>query len=177
MDSDVRFYLESHSSAGRPGFRLRPGAEGSTAGFAIPAERVSVTNPFGPESFRVNEASFLLPDLSPPKYVSDRIKPPAAIVDSLRAVVTNAVRSHMEANSKSATVVIPYFSPEDPAINVVVNYQEPDFSDGIFWVRPDADGRWSISNLILNRGPQHLDSIIGKVRSLKLVEFTVAPEH
>ena len=177
LDSDVRFYIQSHSTAGRQGFRLKPGADGSTAGFTIPAERVAVANPLTPASFRVGDASFRLPNLAPPKYISERIKPPAAMVDSLRSAVVKAALSHMAANSKPATLVIPYFSPEDPAINVFVNFHETDFSEGIFWVRPDADGGWSIGKLILNRGPEHLDSLIAKIRAMKLVEFGVNPVH
>jgi hypothetical protein len=177
LDSDVRLYMQSHTTKGRPSFRLKPGAEGSTAGFTLPAERVTSGNPLGPESFRVSDASLRLPDLGPPKYVSDRIGPPLALLDSLSSAVTKAVQSHMGANSKPATAVIPYFSPEDPVVNVFVNFHEPDFSEGIFWVRPDAKGGWAVGKLILNRGPEHLDSIIQKVRHLKLVEFTITPEH
>jgi hypothetical protein len=83
----------------------------------------------------------------------------------------------MATNSKPVTVVIPYFSPEDPEIKVFVNFHEPDFSEGIFWVRPDAKGGWSVGKPILNRGPERLDSVIQKIRSLKLAEFTVSPER
>jgi hypothetical protein len=175
LDSDVQFYIQSHSTNGRPRFRLKPGIESGTAGFAVPTERAIMGNPLTLASFRVSDASFRLLDLAPPKYVSERIKPPAAMVDSLRSAIIKAALSHMAAKSKPATVVIPYFSPEDPAINVFVNFHETDFSEGIFWVRPDADGRWSIGKLILNRGPEHLDSIIAKIRALKLVEFSVSP--
>jgi hypothetical protein len=175
LDSDVQFYIQSHSTNGRPGFRLKPGSQSGTTGFAVPNERVTVGNPLTPASFRVSDVSLRLPDLALPKYVSQRISPPAATVDSLRAAVTKAVQSHMAANSKPATVVIPYFSPEDPAINVFVDFHEVDFSEGIFWVRPDALEGWSVDKLFLNRGPEHLDAIIAKIRALKLVEFSVPP--
>lgn len=173
LDSDVQFYIQSHSANARPGFRLKPGTESATAGFAVPTERVTVGNPLTPAFFRVSDGSFRLPDLASPKYVLERILPPGATVDSLSAAVTKAAQSHMAANSKPATVVIPYFSTEDPAINVFVDFHEVDFSEGIFWVRPDAREGWSVGKLILNRGPEHLDAIIAKIRALKLVEFKV----
>jgi hypothetical protein len=177
LDSDVRFYIQSHTTTGRSGFRLKPGAEGSTVGFAIPTGRVTVGDPPGPESFRVSDANFRLPDLTPPKYVSDRIQPPMALLDGLKSALTKSVQNHMAADSKPVTAVIPYFSPEDPVVKVFVNFAESDFSEGIFWVRPDSNREWSVGKLLLNRGPEHLDSIIQKVRQLKLVEFTIAPAH
>jgi hypothetical protein len=174
---DVHSYIQSHLATGSSGFRLKPGAEGSTAGFTIPAGRFSVGAPLGSESFQVSDANFRLPDLTPPKYVSGRIQPPMALLDGLKSALTKSVQNHMAADSKSATALIPYFSPEDPAVNVLVNFAEPDFSEGNFWVRPDANGGWSVGKLLLNRGPEHLDSIIQKVSQLKLVEFTITPKH
>jgi hypothetical protein len=175
LDSDVRFYIQSHSTSDRPGFRLKPGADGSIARFGIPAERVTVANPLTPAWFRVSNAIFRLPNLAPPNYISRRIRPPAPMADSLRSAVTQAALSYMTPDSKPATVVIPYFSPEDPEIHVFVNFQATDSSDGIFWVKPAGDGGWLIPKLILNRGQEHLNSTITKIRAMKFIEFVVKP--
>jgi len=74
-----------------------------------------------------------------------------------------------DVGQQTRTVIIPYFSSDDPAINVFVDFHGPELGQGIVWVRPDLSERLSIGKLILNRGPEHLDSVIKKIQDLKLI--------
>lgn len=177
LDSDVSFYIQMHATPATPGFRLKPGAQPSQTGGVLPTERVATGSPPTPESFRVSDSKFRLPTLMPPDYITSRTRPAALVLDSLKSAVTEAAQSHMRANSQPAEIVIPYFSAEDPVVNIFVDFHEPELGQGIFWVRPDVSGGWSIGKLILNRGPEHLDSIINKIRHLSLARFTVVPKR
>ena len=180
LDSDVRDYIRMNTVRVDPDKvdRLRKAHQGTQS----PNARSFDTSHFayltpltGPESFSISDGEIHLPRLTPPEYIIRRIKP--AGVDQLVATITQTTRTYMASDWKPATVVIPYFSAGDPAINVLVNCHQRDFSEGVFWVTPNADGNgWSVGKLTLNRGSENLKPLIRKLVDVKLIEFAVSPK-
>jgi hypothetical protein len=173
-DSDVRFYIDTRtvqmdmSKVDR--FSNPDGKHPKQPGTVIPIERMRVASPLQPQSFRTGDATLRLPVLSPPEYVRRRIRP--AGVQAVVAAVSEAVRAYLNSSRKRATIVVPYFSHDDPCILVYVDFHEPG-NDGVFWVVHDSGDGWSVSNFAYNSPKNGLGPVIRKIRALALVQNTV----
>jgi hypothetical protein len=173
-DSDLHSYIQMQSIRSDPGTMDRSARASGKAdmgsGTVVPAQRMYLGSGLSPEMFSVGEDVVHLPVLTPPEYLETRT-PPSGL-DRFIAAVSEEVRKYLAADRQPATVVIPYFSEADPLVYVYVDFHEPE-SRGILHMVHDDANRWVNGMLKLDRGPNNFDSLIGKVRSLRMVELSV----
>jgi hypothetical protein len=143
---------------GMPGFVLKPGASVDTSKF--PVRQDSMSEKQKRELLKQESLWFTLPELSPPGYIVSRRTPPD--LPRLESAVRSRVGGFYNPSCGRGEVLIPYFSPTDPAIYVYADLGA--CGRGIFSFVREESGEWRSGQFSPDKPPNQWSKTIQQIQ-------------
>jgi hypothetical protein len=155
-DSATNRYITKYGVT--PGFAFKQGQ--APASPDVPVRRDNLTEEQKRQILKPRSTSFTLPSLSPPDYIASRRAPPD--LARFESVVRSRAEDFYSANCGQGEVLIPYFSPADPAVYVYADLGTCD--KGIIGFVRDEKGQWISGQFSPAKPPNQWSTTIQRIR-------------
>jgi hypothetical protein len=126
----------------------------------VPVRRETLTDEQKRKILKQHSASFTLPTLGPPEYITFRSTPPDFA--NFESTVRARVDDFYSPSCGSGDILIPYFSRTDPVVYVYAGLGT--CGQGIIGFTNDEQGQWTSGQLSPAKPPNHWSTTIKRIR-------------
>lgn len=153
-----------------PGFAFKQGK--TAASPDVPVRRDNLTDEQKRQILKQRSTSFALPNLVPPDYIASHRAPPD--LPHFESIVRSRVEDFYSVNCGQGRILIPYFSPTDPAVYVYADFGTCD--EGIIGFVRDEKGQWTPGQFSPAKPPNQWSTTIQRIRENTAVIMPLPPK-